>query len=586
MLQTLEEGAFDDCKSLLDLFLQDNQLDSSQLHAINTANLIGLTALSLANNPLMDFPYLMLNNLLFLESLVLHGCKADSTDANAFVGLLYLENLDMSSNQLMSLKRETFQPLSEKLNILDISGNPMVCTCSVKEVKDWAVSSTVTLLSDPTCTSTHDGSTLHIVDDDLDFLCSENYTVPEPVCVTPMSCDNITITVTFTSEDEGVLVEWVVIGTQEASQVLLSCRQFGDDDMYEGLEVPPTGEKRMESAEEGDPLTCCVFVLECPVHSCADQTEDCGDNTGLIVLAVVSLVLLVGAVVALVIVIWYWRKSTLIRDDAQSAKRNYTSTPQLQTRPLPRQPSNDGTYEAIGDPYTITRFHDFQADNVDNANRAATTTNNVQNPSGTPEQKVRRFVRPQTQDPSNHSRNQPREVQSSKHSSQPTTASILNDGARPASGISQNTLIPDVVQGEANNDSGSHAANSHASPKLPPKQKHTSSPAQSRNVMSSGYHNVPDRGQSPSHCGRENQGLTLDNHDNGSYLTPTSQSASPETSQPHTSKDVVRNKPSLITTSTSFVRPNSATDSAVSTRPSSYKPARDTGYEDIAGSHI
>ncbi|XP_041457341.1 toll-like receptor 3 [Lytechinus variegatus] len=101
----IESGTFDSLASLTTLFLQDNNLQILPMHILD--NLIKLNIFSIKENALF-----YIDKSLFDETLI--------------------TSLDLSINQLTTFNETTFSRISNTLSSIDLSQNPIECSCSSK----------------------------------------------------------------------------------------------------------------------------------------------------------------------------------------------------------------------------------------------------------------------------------------------------------------------------------------------------------------------------------------------------------------------------------------------------------------------
>ena len=106
----IEPGAFTNLENLETLKLDNNLL--SRVCAFDTS-MKNLHLLSLDSN-LLEF-----------------------LDKDLFVHVPNITNLNISKNQLTVLNQSTFLPIQSALNVIDLSENPLQCSCEIKWLIEW-----------------------------------------------------------------------------------------------------------------------------------------------------------------------------------------------------------------------------------------------------------------------------------------------------------------------------------------------------------------------------------------------------------------------------------------------------------------
>ena len=141
-LTSLPNGVFDKCTILASVDLSNNALDESVFESIQ--NVFWLNNIDLSGNAIPLLPYLMLTHAEQLTTLVLSDSGIMHLDPNALVGMDSLNFLYIANNNITSLKREVFQPVTSHISVLNVTGNPLQCDCDTKKFQDWLVESSVT----------------------------------------------------------------------------------------------------------------------------------------------------------------------------------------------------------------------------------------------------------------------------------------------------------------------------------------------------------------------------------------------------------------------------------------------------------
>ena len=139
-LETLLLGLFPRLPSLLEINLSRCKLKLIQEGVFT--NLVSLRVLHLDQNSLFRLPNGMFNSpMREIEILYLHSNMLDHIHDDFFVHLQNVTNLTLSNNKLAKLNQSTFAPISSTLLSVDISDNPLECSCHIKWILGWRNSS-------------------------------------------------------------------------------------------------------------------------------------------------------------------------------------------------------------------------------------------------------------------------------------------------------------------------------------------------------------------------------------------------------------------------------------------------------------
>ena len=110
-LRLIQEGTFKDLKSLQTLKLDNNWMEYVNFEMVK--NLKKLSHFNIENN--------------YIQHLGM----------NVFSNNPFLASLNLARNQLVSFNRSAFENIISTLEEIDISGNPIVCDCSLKWLAEW-----------------------------------------------------------------------------------------------------------------------------------------------------------------------------------------------------------------------------------------------------------------------------------------------------------------------------------------------------------------------------------------------------------------------------------------------------------------
>ena len=137
-IQHVQREAFSGLQQLLEVDLSYNELEyvDPEIFSGNPK----LERVSLAGNPLVffpdDSPVLISSSLISLD---LSSCYLTSVNSVTFSRLPKLIDLDLSSNHMRVISRESLDVL-DNLRVVELRNNRWECSCEVKEVMQWASS--------------------------------------------------------------------------------------------------------------------------------------------------------------------------------------------------------------------------------------------------------------------------------------------------------------------------------------------------------------------------------------------------------------------------------------------------------------
>ncbi|TKS89932.1 Toll-like receptor 13 [Collichthys lucidus] len=148
IIDFIEEGTFEDLKSLRYLDLSGNRI--KRLTPAILSGLVSLKQFVLYNNRLhfksYESPFINLTSLERLKKLTLYRTDLDDLPANLMPPDNTLEILKVTSNHFHTVDKAMLDPFP-RLQVLDITENPLTCTCDNAWFKTWAIHNTQTQVS-------------------------------------------------------------------------------------------------------------------------------------------------------------------------------------------------------------------------------------------------------------------------------------------------------------------------------------------------------------------------------------------------------------------------------------------------------
>ncbi|CAH4037742.1 leucine-rich repeat-containing protein 24 [Pieris brassicae] len=144
----INDRAFKGLTNLVELDLSNNLLTQIPSYSFKDAPF--LRDLALAHNPILKIHSDALNNLGSLVKLDLSRCEIRDIAADVFRNLHSLESLKLNGNNLRELPLSSLEKL-EKLRVIDLSENPWICDCRLRDLKMWLANHK--LFSSPSCSA-------------------------------------------------------------------------------------------------------------------------------------------------------------------------------------------------------------------------------------------------------------------------------------------------------------------------------------------------------------------------------------------------------------------------------------------------
>ena len=135
-LKSLPRVLFQNLPALIELNLRNNKISYIESGAFT--GLPSLKRLYLDSNHLSEFPRESFGAMMaHLNFLYLHSNLLRYLDKDLFVNTPNLTHLRISNNQFTILNQSTFIPVRSTLRFIDISENPVHCSCQTKWLMDW-----------------------------------------------------------------------------------------------------------------------------------------------------------------------------------------------------------------------------------------------------------------------------------------------------------------------------------------------------------------------------------------------------------------------------------------------------------------
>ena len=151
----LQPDVFKYMKSLRELHLEGNNLGDVFVGDVNGTIFLSLTKvelLYLQDNALHSIPGPTFQNLVSMKTLNISRNKITGWDDELFSTTTNLESLDSSSNLIATLHDGKLKYFNN-LKFLNLSGNPFMCDCDLRNFRDWINDTAISLtdISSYTC---------------------------------------------------------------------------------------------------------------------------------------------------------------------------------------------------------------------------------------------------------------------------------------------------------------------------------------------------------------------------------------------------------------------------------------------------
>lgn len=145
---SLPLGFFEDLMSLQYLHLEGNDLGGiigQDYGGDLFKSLRNLKELYLMGNRIANLPDATFHNLVNLVWLNASKNQITGWEKDLFRSTSKLEMVDMSRNQIANLKPETLKFLPKSMKVMNLSGNPFTCDCSLRDFRDWINQTSIVL---------------------------------------------------------------------------------------------------------------------------------------------------------------------------------------------------------------------------------------------------------------------------------------------------------------------------------------------------------------------------------------------------------------------------------------------------------
>ncbi|XP_070180953.1 toll-like receptor 13 [Littorina saxatilis] len=141
-LESIDTGSFANCPHLIELQLSHNFLRVTEDRFLELfGHLNRMKKLFMEDCELMYITQHMLSGFPQLETLSLDRNRLSAIPDGAFDGLGKLKHLVLSNNQISVVSARLFSPVTRKhrLTMLDLSGNPFLCSCELLWFQNWLI---------------------------------------------------------------------------------------------------------------------------------------------------------------------------------------------------------------------------------------------------------------------------------------------------------------------------------------------------------------------------------------------------------------------------------------------------------------
>ena len=135
--RVLSMNVFEDTTSLSELHLSNCGIGTSSLNGVSFNGLIQLSFLDLSYNDLLTLHHDVFQTVVNLQTLVLSSNSLVSFDEMTFSNVSLLKELYLGGNKLAYLSHSAFRCIQPSLRLIDLSNNPIVCSCDMTWLLSW-----------------------------------------------------------------------------------------------------------------------------------------------------------------------------------------------------------------------------------------------------------------------------------------------------------------------------------------------------------------------------------------------------------------------------------------------------------------
>lgn len=180
----VDDSAFKGLTNLIELDLSDNLLTDVPSGAFRDAT--SLRELRLNSNPIRKVEQGAFESAPGLVKLDLSECQIDTLAPGAFDGLDQLSHLRLGGNRLAELRPNVVSSLPSRLHGLELHGNPWICDCRLRHLREWLQKHNIPSPASAACTSPPRLAGRALVELQVDdFACPPQVIPPAPAPLLP-----------------------------------------------------------------------------------------------------------------------------------------------------------------------------------------------------------------------------------------------------------------------------------------------------------------------------------------------------------------------------------------------------------------
>ncbi|KAK2853676.1 hypothetical protein Q5P01_006337 [Channa striata] len=278
-------GSFDNVTQVTSLWMARNEITSIERGAL--APLVHLYNFDISHNKIVDFPWEDLKNLRALQLLKLNHNEMVHLPRDAFSNLKDLRSLRLNNNKFATIAEGTFDGLVS-LSHVQIYNNPYACTCSLNWLRNWIITTTISVQEENLITcATPDNLKGEVIRKLPESKC----TSPKVTIRTEPNIHNDSFfedsTLALTCEVKGnpkPLVMWNIHSKSQKQELALS---FTEDDSAQSSEDPLTSQHPVRVFNNGTLVISQLRKEDGGNYSCS-ATNEFGRAEELVVVEVVA----------------------------------------------------------------------------------------------------------------------------------------------------------------------------------------------------------------------------------------------------------------------------------------------------------